>query len=751
VPERPERPERPARWWQHVAAALALAVVSILAYWTALDAGFTLDADVIVRRAARVHEVAWGNVLEILTTDYWWPVNVMGLYRPLTTLSFLFEWAVLGHGEHAAGYHWANIALHTANALLVYAVGLRVLRLAAGTAFLAALLFATHPVATEVVANIAGRADLLATASVLAGLLVYADAVGSSRRGRRIAGLAGVAAIAAIGLLCKESAVVLVGAVVLYDLVFRLPGLAGLRPRDRLRALARAWVWLVVPLAGVGFLRALAFRRTPATALDFAQNVLAVVDPWTARLTALKLVGRAVAILVWPARLCPDYSVNEIPLFTWRLDGFGDWQALLALAGIGSALALAVALRRRAPAVAFSIGLFFVALVPTSNLLVPIGTVLAERFLYLPLVAFSSLLAIAVAAVARRGAALAFGRAPGAAPQETTRTDRAEGVARAVAWSLILGLAAAYGIRTSQRNLDWRTDVTLWQAATESCPGSYKSWQGLAAALAATATTAADDHTIDRVIELQGRAVGILEESAPPGAVVPAFVLERLGAYTFAKARAEARRSAAGNAAEPVDVATWARKAAAILERAVAGYDLETEERRRQNPSGDVPDLEIGTPRVHLDRGSALLMLGRGDEALAAFERARRLAPTSAATHLHVASAHAALGRDDEALVDTLQGLLVEPGRDDIKVQIYALYERVDPGGCAFTRDDSRVVVHPDCPAARRIVCRAYDELVAALATAPNFEPAARAEAIGRFRAGAERGFRCSELAGPDP
>src|SRR5207253_10344469 len=70
------------------------------------------------------------------------------------------------------GFHWVNLFIHCGNAILVY---LLMLRLTARfwVAVATALLFATHPIATESVTNIIGRADLLAATTVLAGLLAY--------------------------------------------------------------------------------------------------------------------------------------------------------------------------------------------------------------------------------------------------------------------------------------------------------------------------------------------------------------------------------------------------------------------------------------------------------------------------------------------------------------------------------------------------------------------------------------------------
>ena len=64
-----------------------------------------------------------------------------GLYRPLTTLSLLFNYAVLGNRTRPAGYHLMNWILHAVNATLVYLLALRLLKQIA-PAFAAAAIWA---------------------------------------------------------------------------------------------------------------------------------------------------------------------------------------------------------------------------------------------------------------------------------------------------------------------------------------------------------------------------------------------------------------------------------------------------------------------------------------------------------------------------------------------------------------------------------------------------------------------------------
>ena len=60
------------------------------------------------------------NIKLVFSEDYWWPKAVSGLYRPLTTLSYLANYAVLGNRDHAAGYLAVNLSLHWVAAVLVY-------------------------------------------------------------------------------------------------------------------------------------------------------------------------------------------------------------------------------------------------------------------------------------------------------------------------------------------------------------------------------------------------------------------------------------------------------------------------------------------------------------------------------------------------------------------------------------------------------------------------------------------------------
>jgi hypothetical protein len=125
------------------------------------------------------------------------------LYRPVTTISYLFNYAILGNRDHPEGYHWINLALHLVNVLLVYALAGRFLR-ERWPAFFVAALWALHPVSTEAVTNIVGRSDLMAAMVVLSGFLIYLKRTEAVTPAGRAGWLAGLSAVSIVGMLARR-------------------------------------------------------------------------------------------------------------------------------------------------------------------------------------------------------------------------------------------------------------------------------------------------------------------------------------------------------------------------------------------------------------------------------------------------------------------------------------------------------------------------------------------------------------------
>jgi hypothetical protein len=106
----------------------ALCLLTLLAYSNSFHTGLVVDSDYLILRDPRVHAVTSENLGLIFSHGYWWLPPEKGLYRPFSTLTYLFNYAVLGNGEDPTGYHWVNFSLHFFNVLLVYGLALRLVK-----------------------------------------------------------------------------------------------------------------------------------------------------------------------------------------------------------------------------------------------------------------------------------------------------------------------------------------------------------------------------------------------------------------------------------------------------------------------------------------------------------------------------------------------------------------------------------------------------------------------------------------------
>jgi tetratricopeptide (TPR) repeat protein len=655
-----------------------------VAYANSFEAGFVLDARALILENPELRRASLGNAWRLVTRDYWQPLGTDGLYRPLATLSYLFNYAVLGNAARPFGYHAVNLLLHLAGTGLVYAL-VAALGGRVAAALTAAAVFGLHPVATEVVTNLAGRPDLLATLGVLAGLLSYVRLTQSEGRVRH-RWTAGFLVAALVAFFSKESGLALVPIVVLYDVLLRV--------RAPTRAiLTRPWrlvqaEHLVLVAAAAGYFAArwaVAWAGLPPDDTSPVDNPIVEAGFLAGRLTGITVMVRELALVVWPHTLSADYSFAQIPVVAFPPRGWADWGALVALAALVATVLAALCLRRRSPALAFFILFAVVALVPTANLVVVIGSIMAERFLYLPLAGFAGAVGLLAARLGER-----------------------RQVALGVGAVLVLSLLAW---RTAVRNRDWRNELTLWESAVHASPASAKAHKAYAAALFA----ADGQRNLQRAIEEAEQAVAIRPDYLP--------ALIDLGGYYVARGDAAAT--------EEGDGTTWYERAVAVLDRARA-LDRSANRRfgekmlaKRRDGQG-IPRL--GNIELYQNVALAFGRLGRFADALEGYEEARALAPSDPSRYVDISAVLCQLGRWEEAAVALFQAVAIQPEARDAPTRLVEVYRTFDPDGRQTARDaQGRVTVNLDDPGVRRHRCAAYEGLGRIFADAN--QPGAEAQA----------------------
>jgi hypothetical protein len=337
------------------------------------------------------------------------------MYRPLAIASFALD-RLLGS---TAWFHAVNLAWHAAASVAVAALARRWTDWTG--ALVAGLLFAVHPVHVEAVANVVGRAELMAALFTL--LAVYAALVPE-----RVAWSAGALAL---GLLSKENAAVAPALIV-------WGWLLGLARPDRRRVAWFVASWVIV---GGAYAAVRAAVRHPFAEYESIAPMFVGEPNVTVRLTAVSAFTDVARLLVFPLTLRVDYSPDERTVVTTLL----DWRfaAGLACALVWGA-ALVVAWKRGRKLEAFGLGWIGIAFLPVANLLYPAGFYLAERTLYLP----SAGLVLAAAAW--------LGRLP-----------------RAQLRPLAATLVLLGGVRSALRVPVWRDDAHVTHSILRDSPWSY--------------------------------------------------------------------------------------------------------------------------------------------------------------------------------------------------------------------------------------------------------------------------------------
>lgn len=647
----------------------ALALLCLAAYSNSFTTGFPLDNRQLILRDPRVHALTSENLSLIANRTYWWPYGESGLYRPLTTLTYLFNYVVLGNGAEAAGYHWFNLVVHVVNVLLVWRIAGRVMR-DGWIATVTAALWAVLPISTEAVTNIVGRADLLAATGSLCAVALYLSAR-EMPSGAGLVRLAGLALAILAGVLAKESAVAVVGVLILIEAIWW-------RPHGSGRRLAATAAILALPIAAWLVHRANVLAAGGSPEFPFTDNPIVGAGFWQGRLTALLVTWRYLALIAWPATLSADYSYAQIPLAGGHV---GEWLACVALVG---AVAAALWLARANRPVLFFSGFALLTFLPASNLLFPTGTIMAERLLYLPSAGIAAVVAIAM---------------------KTIATSRVK--LRAITIVVAL-LVTAGGARTWARNSDWTDDVTLWSATVVASPSSAKAHRALAEAL----YDADPAHrNIDEVIVEAERSVALLESLPDERNTFQAF--RQAGAYYLDKANA-------------LDPATDEARLRELYARALARLDraVTIAQRGAQQYAGASLEPEGDAERL---RAAALLGLGDPVRASAAARRSLALSPLNPLAYHLAASALLAMNQREQALVTLLAGGIVSNDRT-LGQQAMSLYdEELDPDGCAVSGAGAGAMLNPRCPVVQRHSCMA---IAAAYQILKKAGQAARAEAL---------------------
>ncbi len=410
--------------------SVALSVAIFLVYAPVRNFGFVdFDDDFYVSLNQHVQQgLTWAGVK--------WAFTSVSLYywQPLTWLSHMTDCQLFGINPGA--FHLVNVAIHAANAVLVFLV-FRTLTQRLWPSAIVAALFALHPLRVESVAWIAERKDVL---SALFALLTVWAYVLYTRRKDRI-GYVLTAAVFACALMSKPTVVTLPLALLCLDYW----------PLERFRLGERFPLRLVaekLPLLGMA--------ASVSLITVVGQNRMGAspnLSLWRRLETAVSSYVSYLGMLLWPKNLAVMYPYSITYSIAWIV----FCVLLLILLTVA-----AVYLAKRYPFLCFGWFWYVVMLLPMSGVIRQAGPqALADRFTYLPSI---GLLVAAVWFAAEKSS--------------DWRNRKLIGTASV---ALIL---ATLGIASANRLAVWRDSVTLFGNAVALAPDSAISQHDLAYGLA---------------------------------------------------------------------------------------------------------------------------------------------------------------------------------------------------------------------------------------------------------------------------
>ncbi len=555
-------------WWATILAAAIIALAAIAAYQNSFAGAFLLDDNV------------W--IVENTSIRHLWPIwpllfppnTTMVSGRPLVSFTLAVNYA-LG-GTNVWGYHAVNLAIHVLAAWTLFGIARRTLMLprlreqfgAAATplALAATLVWTVHPLQTAAVTYVIQRTEALVGLFYLLTLYcVIRDATSTSRTiwWRLAATMACL-----LGMATKEVMATAPVIVLLYDRTF----LAGsfreaLRRRTGLYlALAATWSVIAWSLISTGF-------HDGTTGFAVRKFTW-----WSYLLTQPGVLVHYLRLVFWPSGLCLDYG--------WPAARTAGEIVFPAIFGAGLFGLTVWALVKRS-AWGFLGAWFFIVLAPTSSF-VPILDAAFEHRMYLPL------------------AAVAVGLAAGGylASRRLIRTPSP--ALPIVGGSLTIFTCVVLGILTFQRNVDYSSDLLIWEDTVAKAPRNERAQSNLGAALALRGL-------FDEALVCYRKALEIKPDFAEAH-------------YNLGVALA--RRGQ--------------------VDEAIAHY--------RQ-----VLKIKPDFADAHNNLGNALADRGQVDEAVAYYRKALEIKPDFAGAHNNLGMALAGRGQDDEAIAHYRKSLEIMP------------------------------------------------------------------------------------------
>jgi protein O-mannosyl-transferase len=429
-------------------AFLVIFITSFVLYANTLFMSYALD-DRLMITENQFTKKGISGIKDILTTDsfvgfFGKQKNLVagGRYRPLSHISFALEYQLYGFNPFMG--HLINMLLYAFACMLVYKILLMLFKNRQKKKwyltlpFIAAMLFAAHPLHTEVVANIKGRDEIMSLLGSFGALYFILKYIENSK----LHNLLWASVLFFLALLSKENAItflVLIPVTLYFFTKSSLKkGFIAIAP-----LVFCSLLFILIRYKVLGFLLGSTIEsellNNPFLYATTSQKFATIFLTW----------GKYLILLLFPHPLTHDYYPKQIPIIE-----MGDMRAIIPILIYLAMIIYALYGFRKKDIIAYGILLFGITFSISSNVLFPIGTFMNERFMFIPLLGFT----IIIAYLLTEKLPLFFSE------------EKHKIAMMLVGGALLLG----YSVKTIARNPAWTDDYTLFTTDVKVSSNSAK-------------------------------------------------------------------------------------------------------------------------------------------------------------------------------------------------------------------------------------------------------------------------------------
>lgn len=614
-----------------------IVTLGILIYSNTFRCSFHLDDN--------MHIVDNGAIKNISDVKTWWKYSPN---RPVSMFTFVVNYH-FGQLD-VWGYHLVNLIIHLINACLVWWLTLLIFASPAmkanpveqykkAVSLFTALLFLSHPLATQSVTYIIQRQNALAALFYLLSIILYVKARLTSERKSLIYVFFILAFISAtLAVLSKENAYTLPFAVLLFEFFF----LRTKRPSIQLKD----YRVILMIVAFVGFVIFILLR--------FSVNIFEPLTPYKTEghgttitsgnylLTQFSVLVKYIQLLFLPIHQNLDYDFPISNNF-FEIKTLGSFLFLLAL------IILATILFKRNRIISFGIFWFFLTLSIESSI-IPIKDVIFEHRTYLPSLGFFVILSFIIYKF--------FGSKKFTAP--------------------ILLIIGFYSMQTYQRNKTWKDDITLWSDVVEKSPAKARPYinRGLAYGNTGFPDKAISDFS--KALQIAPNSVYALWNRGATYSKLRQWGIAIADYSKLIETDSEYIDAYFNRAAAYENLKQWDKAIAdysyviilspqhakAYSNRGVVYFHLgETEKAISDYTSAIVIDPQFAM--AYDNRGTALMHLGQYDDAINDFTKAVLIDTNFSKAYNNRGVAYGSKGQYDKAIADFNKALEIDPNFSD--------------------------------------------------------------------------------------